>query len=100
MNQVDVEQTDLILEIEQSVTDCRILENTEEINACIAELLPTFYEKFDNIVQQVIAIHDLGQEAVNLSQESIFEFYENNRQLVRESSQITREELTNCIENL
>ena len=90
----------LILDTQAALQACVALSEAEQVSQCLSELHQVFTLQKEEAVHRVATECDLGQQTVKLAIEKQAKFEEGNRQFVIESSNVTRSELTKCIQSL
>jgi hypothetical protein len=91
---------DLINTTQQSNETCFLLGDPEETRLCLKELRELYSLQENGILARIVELAKLGTAALTKSERNLQEFISGNRIFVIRSSQVTREDLTSCVQNL
>ena len=85
---------------EASVEECKSLATPEEGADCFSSLHEEFSVMKDDVLSRLAELYELDSEVLRIAEERQQLFHNGNRQFVRESAQVTRNELTRCIQRI
>ena len=100
MGQVSTEATRLVNETEDSIKACNSILDEQESQACFTELYQEFTLSKNDVINRLKDLYKLGIDALEVAEESLEAFNDDNRQFIKESSQHTKDQLGRCIDNL
>ena len=100
LSEIGNELTTLATDTQQDIATCNTLATTSEVNACYDPISEELKVYRDDILNRISELYELGNSALQISEDNMQEFKAGNRQFVRESSQVTRSELTRCIQSM
>ena len=96
---IDKATNNLVQRAKAAMESCVLLGDSEEVSACLSQLHQLFSLQKEDILNRTVELAEEGEAIMANAKRNQQEFHSSNREFVRESSQVTREELTKCIEN-
>ena len=100
MGQVTTEAKLLLNKTEDAIQACNNLLDVQQSQACFSSIHQMISLSKDDIMNRLEEQYYLGLDTLYASEKTIDVFNAGNRQFLSENSQITKDELTKCIESI
>ena len=100
LDQLQAELKALANATREEIATCKALATPEEVNACYDLLSSEFNLMKDDVLNRFTELFELGNSALEISEDKFYQFIAGNREFVRIGSQIARSELVRCIQSM
>ena len=85
---------------EESIHTCLGIGVEEEVRTCLSEVYDLFKLQKDDILRRIDDLYYVGVDAATKAENNQLDLNIGDRQFVKEITELSREELTQCIQNL